>query len=106
VIIVLIRITRKESIKPELFKKNWGSVGMTPSYDAELLRKIILEGIIKADATEQKPTLYGRRFRVDFEVERGQQFVLLKAVVRTAWIIRNDESFPRLTTCFTPRRSR
>jgi hypothetical protein len=49
--------------------------------DAELLRKIILEGIIKADATEQKPVLYGRRFRVDFEVERGQQFVLLKAVV-------------------------
>src|SRR6266702_4580884 len=73
--------------------------------DAELLRKLILEAILTADAIEQEPTAYGRRFVVDFEVERGQGIVLFRAAVRTAWIIRNDEDFPRLTTCFNPRRN-
>ena len=73
--------------------------------DAELLRQLILQAILKAEATEQEPTKYGRRFVVDFEIEKGQGIVLSRAVVRTAWIIRNNEDFPRLTTCFNPRRS-
>ncbi len=73
--------------------------------DAERLRQFILEAILTAEATEQKPTAYGRRFIVDFEIQQGRGIVLLRAVVRTAWIIRNDEDFPRLTTCFNPRRS-
>src|SRR5712692_8297262 len=67
--------------------------------DAELLRRLILEAILKVEAVEQKPTTFGRRFIVDFEVERGRGVVLFKAVVRTAWMMRNDEKFPRLTTC-------
>ena len=73
--------------------------------DAEGLRQLILQAILTEEATEQELTKYGRRFVVDFEVERGRGIILLKAVVRTAWIIRNDEDFPRLTTCFNPRRS-
>jgi hypothetical protein len=74
--------------------------------DAERLRQVILEAILKADAIEQKPTLYGRRFFVDFEVSWPEgKFILSTALVRTAWIIRNDEGFPRLTTCFNPRGS-
>jgi len=73
--------------------------------DAEFLRQAIQEAISKSDAVEQKPTPYGRRFVVDFQLERGQGVIWYKAVVRTAWIIRNDENFPRLTTCFCPRRS-
>jgi hypothetical protein len=73
--------------------------------DAELLRKLILGAILMAEAKEQKPTQYGRRFVVDFELQRGVGVVLYRAVVRTAWIIRNDEDFPRLTTCFNLRRS-
>src|SRR5258706_9767268 len=73
--------------------------------DAEGLRQLILDAILTMEATEQKPTEYGRRFVVDFEIERGRGMVLLRAAVRTAWIIRNEEDFPRLTTCFNPRRS-
>ncbi len=73
--------------------------------DAEQLRQSILEAILTAEATEQKSTAYGRRFVVDFLLERGQGVIRFKAVVRTAWIIRNDQDFPRLTTCFNPRRS-
>jgi uncharacterized protein DUF6883 len=74
--------------------------------DANRLRQIILEAILKGDTIEQNPSLHGRRFIVDFELSWPEgKFILSTAVVRTAWIIRNDEDFPRLTTCFNPRRS-
>jgi hypothetical protein len=81
-------------------------LGLTRS-DAEELREAILEAIMKNDAVEQTPTAYGRRFVVDFEASRseGKGYIMSTAMVRTAWIIRNDEDFPRLTTCFNPRRS-
>jgi hypothetical protein len=72
--------------------------------DAERLRNLILEAIVTTEATEQQPTSYGRRFIVDFEVRSDQQLVVSLVLVRSAWIIRNDEDFPRLTTCFIPLR--
>ena len=68
--------------------------------NADHLRQLILEGILVADAIEESSIAYGRRFVVDFSISWAQEFVLNTAVVRTAWIIRNDEDFPRLTTCF------
>ncbi|MBA2705420.1 MAG: hypothetical protein H0U60_16395 [Blastocatellia bacterium] len=82
----------------------WEKLGFEEN-DAELLRQSILEAILKGEAIEQKATAYGRRFVVDFEIQRGVGVIMYSAVVRTAWIIRNDEDFPRLTTCFNPRRS-
>ncbi len=75
--------------------------------DAEELRQAILKAILKKEAVEQLPTFYGRRFVVDFEVSRseGEGLLMNTVMIRTAWMIRNDEDFPRLTTCFTPRRS-
>ncbi len=79
-------------------------LGVTAN-DAEHLRELIVEAISKSEANEQEPSPYGRRFVVDFEVQRGQQFVLTSVMVRTAWIVRNEENFPRLTSCYIPRRS-
>ena len=73
--------------------------------DAEDLRKAILEGILLAEAIEQETSPYGRRFVVDLEVSRGEGIVLSTALVRTAWIMRDGEELPRLTTCFCPQRS-
>ncbi|MGH8551235.1 MAG: DUF6883 domain-containing protein [Methylococcales bacterium] len=39
---------------------------------------------------------YGQRYVVDFEMLRGGR----KATVRSSWIIRTQENFPRLTSCF------
>lgn len=72
--------------------------------DAELLRHLILEAILTEEAVEHEPTQYGRRFIVDFGIERWAGIIQFKALVRTAWIIRNEEDFPRLTTCYSPRR--
>jgi hypothetical protein len=72
--------------------------------DADLLRQWISEAILTEEAKEQKPTAYGRRFVLDFPRRVDEQFkyVLSFVTVRSAWIIRNDEDFPRLTTCFIP----
>lgn len=72
--------------------------------DAERLREQILEAVLTGEATEGKPTAYGRRFVVDFQIRVDEQFkfVLSHATIRSAWIIRNDEDFPRLTSCFIP----
>jgi hypothetical protein len=70
--------------------------------DAELLQRAIFEAILIAEAKEQKPTAYGRRFVVDFQIHWPHGIVVCRAVVRSAWMIRNGEDFPRLMTCFNP----
>jgi len=39
---------------------------------------------------------YGARYVVDFELTTAAG----RALVRTSWIIRNGEDFPRLTSCY------
>src|ERR1043166_7825376 len=80
-------------------------LGLTAN-DAERLRQVILDAILRIDAKEQTPSQYGKRVMVEFELSWPEgKFILSTALVRTAWIIRNGEDFPRLTTCYTPRRS-
>ncbi len=74
--------------------------------DAPRLRNLVLEAILTSEAKEQPSSQYGRRFIVDFGIHATVKYVQMTASVRSAWIIRNDEDFPRLTTCFVlPRRS-
>jgi len=75
--------------------------------DAERLRQLILQEILTVEAREESPTAYGRRFVVDFMIRVDEQFkyVLSFVTIRSAWIIRNEEDFPRLTTCFIFKRS-
>ena len=64
--------------------------------DAELLREELLRAAREADATEGDADPYGQRYILDFELAlKGR-----RAVVRSAWIIRHGEGFPRLTSCF------
>lgn len=74
-------------------------LGLTAE-NAEWLREQILKAVLSSEATGQTPSAYGRRFVVDFQAQRGTGYVITCAVIRTAWIIRNDEDFPRLTSCY------
>lgn len=66
------------------------------SEDAVALRSAILSAVAGVDATETDSDEFGRRFVADINVSyRGR-----KADVRTAWIIRRGEDFPRLTSCY------
>lgn len=64
--------------------------------DAERLREQIAAAILEAEATKGTPTEHGDRYVVDF----GLTTDVGTATVRTTWIVRNGESFPRLTSCY------
>jgi hypothetical protein len=64
--------------------------------DAERLRGRILEAVITNEALAGEEDDFGRRYSVDLEIARPETSVC----VRTGWIIRTGEDFPRLTTCY------
>lgn len=64
--------------------------------NAEDLRLILLEAVKKAEAEPGERDMFGQRYTVDFQLKND----VGEATVRSGWIIRRDEDFPRLTTCF------
>lgn len=71
------------------------ALGLT-NQQADFLKKAIFEALPKSEATPGREDQYGKRYTVDVKIRNlGQE-----AWVRTGWIIKKDESFPRLTTCY------
>jgi uncharacterized protein DUF6883 len=70
-------------------------LGLTAA-DAEELRDSLLEAARLQDVVPGEQDEYGQRYTLDAIVvgPAGQ------AVVRSAWIVRTGEDFPRLTTCY------
>jgi hypothetical protein len=64
--------------------------------DTEILRAIILEAVQIYDAVPATADQYGQRYVTDFPITRNQN----TAIVRTAWIVRPTETFPRLISCY------
>lgn len=64
--------------------------------DAAWLADEIRSQLSTCEAVPGVADEYGTRFQVDVALGRESRV----AQVRTAWIIRNAESFPRLVTCF------
>ena len=71
-------------------------LGITPD-NAGLLRSAVLEAAATSgDAESRGDNGYGEVFvlRFPLRTESGS------ATVLTAWIVRHNEDFPRLTTCY------
>jgi hypothetical protein len=65
--------------------------------DAALLRAELLRAAANStDAAEGAVDGFGRRFTLDLVVAGPKG----SGVVRSAWIVRTGEGFPRLTTCY------
>ncbi len=64
--------------------------------DSDLLKMIIFEALKTNDAVETFSDIYGIRYTVDITYSRKDK----QAVIRTMWIIKTNENFPRLTTCY------
>jgi hypothetical protein len=64
--------------------------------NASELKRLLLEALGHHEAVRGEPDFYGQRYVVDCKIvtDTGE------AMVRTAWIIRRNEEFPRLTTCY------
>jgi hypothetical protein len=78
--------------KAQVFK---AALGLTLD-DASFLRSKLLDIVGTHDAIPQEPTPYGDRYVIDFELTTSAG----TAIVRSAWIVRKDEDFPRLTSCY------
>lgn len=70
-------------------------LGLTAA-DADYLREALLTAVREHDAVPAEADEYGSRYMIDFMASgpAGQ------AAVRSHWIIRRGEDFPRLTSCF------
>ena len=64
--------------------------------DAEFLHQILLQAAANEECRPSEADDHGQRYTVDLMVatSRGSQRV------RSGWIVRADEDFPRLTTCY------
>ena len=71
------------------------SLGLT-AQDAERLRDLLIEAARHADAVPTERDAYGQRYTVDCHTQgRGGP-----VWIRSNWIVRCGEDFPRLTSCF------
>ncbi len=71
------------------------ALGLTAE-DSEELRQALLSAASSEEATSAEEDEYGQRYVLDFEMstEAGS------AVVRSGWIVRYSEEFPRFTSCW------
>jgi len=63
---------------------------------AEKIRRRLLEAVLREDALFLDADDYGQRYALDFPV----QDLGGVATVRSLWMIRAGEDFPRLVTCY------
>ena len=63
---------------------------------AEDLRAAILDAAKRFEAELGERDEYGQRYLIDLDVSGPSG----TARVRTAWIVRHDEEFPRFVSCF------
>lgn len=67
---------------------------------AGYLRDLLLHVAQTHEAESVTEDQYGKRYRIDFAVETSYG----EEKLRSGWIIRHDEDFPRLTTCWVLKR--
>jgi hypothetical protein len=67
--------------------------------DAEELQLILLEAIQIHETISTSQDEYGQRYVVDFPLTRNEN----TATIRSTWIVRPTETFPRLTSCYIRR---
>lgn len=71
------------------------ALGLTED-DDEWLREQLLTAVQQKSAERLFEDEYGTRHRIDFEVSVPSSH----ATICSVWIVRSDETFPRLVTCY------
>ena len=71
------------------------ALGLTVE-DSQELRRALLAAALSEKALVAEEDQYGQRYMLDFEMstEMGS------AVVRSVWMVRSGEDFPRFTSCW------
>ena len=66
--------------------------------EAEELRNALRQAVQTQNAEATTRNAYGQKYKVEFKMTRLGK----SATVRSIWIVRNTENFPRLVTCYIP----
>ncbi len=66
--------------------------------DSDELRFFLQQSLLTQEATLLNRNPYGQKYGMDVEMTRGDR----RAIIRSIWIIRGNEDFPRLVTCYIP----
>jgi hypothetical protein len=66
--------------------------------EAQELRMALTQVLLTQEAIPLDRNAYGQKYGIDFEMQRGEQ----QAIIRSVWIVRDNEDFPRLVTCYIP----
>ena len=64
--------------------------------DAEELREALLSAAYSGEAIAGEEDEYGQRYVLDFEMSTA----VGTATLRSGWIVRREEDFPRFTSCY------
>lgn len=72
------------------------ALGIT-AHEADMLRAALLDAALSSDgAVPGEKDRFGQRYVIDFEIVGVDR----RATVRSCWIVRSGEDFPRLMTCY------
>lgn len=71
------------------------ALGLTVE-DSEELRRALLSAAVSGEAVPAEEDEYGQRYMLDFRMSTG----IGSATVRSGWIVRSGEGFPRFTGCW------
>ncbi|GBF82659.1 DUF6883 domain-containing protein [Aphanothece sacrum] len=66
------------------------------SNNVQILKNALLEVVKTYDAIPDKTNQYGQKYVIDFPLTHQNKV----AIIHSVWIIRKDEKFPRLVTCY------
>ncbi|MCT7957499.1 DUF6883 domain-containing protein [Laspinema palackyanum] len=66
--------------------------------ESEELRIALFQALKVEDAIPTNRTNYGQKYQIDFEMTRERK----SAIIRSMWMIKPNEDFPRLITCYIP----
>ncbi len=66
--------------------------------NSQELRDVLHEVVRTYEAIPTRRNAYGQKYQIDFEMTRKGK----TALVRSVWIVRFGEDFPRLVTCYIP----
>ena len=56
----------------------------------------LIEAVQTYEAIPDQTNQYGQKYVIDFPLTHQNK----TAIIHSVWIIRNDENFPRLVTCY------
>ena len=64
--------------------------------DVDELKAALMEAVKNNDAVPENRNQYGQKYVIDFPMTRGDR----TAIIHSVWIVKNQENFPRLVTCY------